>query len=73
MSETHEKYLSAKKDELHYLNAIHKSLEYLKHMYSDGVLKDEHRLYYTTVGITNCNSEKKRVKKDIKDINAIEK
>ena len=73
MSETNEKYLSAKKDELHYLNAIHKHLEYLKHMYSDGVLKDEHRLYYTTVGIANCNSEKKRVKKDIKDINTIEK
>jgi len=29
--------------------------------------RDEHRLYYTTAGITNCNSEKKRVRKDIKD------
>ena len=73
MSEVKDKYLSAKKDELHYLNAIHKSLEYLKHMYSNGVLKDEHRLYYTTVGITNCNSEKKRVRKDIKDYDSTKK
>ena len=40
-------------------------------MYSNGVLKDERRLHYTTVGITNCNSEKKRVKKEIKEYDSI--
>jgi hypothetical protein len=68
-----DKYLSSKRDELHHLNAIHKHLEYLKHMYSDGPLKDEHKLHYTTVGITNCNSEKKRVRKDIKDYDSTKK
>lgn len=67
MNKPKDKYLTAKQEELHCLNTIHKNLEFLKLIYSNGELKDEKRLYYTNVGITNCKFEKKRVKKDIKD------
>jgi hypothetical protein len=60
--------IGALENELHYLDEILKYLNNLYILYSSGKLENKNRHYYTEVGITNCNFEIERVKKEIEKI-----
>ncbi len=60
--------LTAKRNELHYLDQVYKYLKYLECLYKASKIKDENRAWYTMVGIKNCDSERERVKAEIQNL-----
>jgi len=61
-------FISAKTDELHYLDQVYKYLKCLEHIYKVGKLEDEDKAWYINVSIQNTNRQREKVKLEIKQL-----
>jgi hypothetical protein len=61
-------FLKAKNDELHFLDQIYKYTKHLECMYKSGKLQDKNKAFYTEISLSNINSEREKVQRDIEEI-----
>ena len=62
-------FIELKKDELHYLDQIFKYTKHLEFLYRSGKLEDKNKALYTQIILSNINSEREKVKKEIEELN----
>jgi hypothetical protein len=56
---------NSKQDELHFLEQILRNLKHLEHIYTVGKTKDEKKLWYTQVSISNTEDCITKLKTEI--------
>jgi hypothetical protein len=56
---------STKQDELHFLEQIYKNLKHLEHIYTVAATKDEEKLWYTQVSLSNTERSITKLKTEI--------
>lgn len=61
-------FISAKTDELHYLDQIYKYMKHLEHIYKVGKLQDEEKAWQIDISLSNTNRQREKIKNEIKQL-----
>lgn len=65
---SNKKLLTAKEEELYFLQQVFKNLKYLQHLYQTGKVKNADRSWYVEISINNVSTEISRVEKELKEL-----
>lgn len=60
-----ESLISAKRDELHFLDQIYKYMKHLEFMYTSGKLEDKKKAFHIKISLTNIDYQREILKKEI--------
>lgn len=63
-----ESLISAKRDELHFLDQIHKYMKHLEFMYTCGKLEDRKKAFHIEISLSNIDYQRKELKKEMENL-----
>ena len=63
-----ESLISSKRDELHFLDQIHKYMKHLEFMYTSGKLEDKKKAFHIEISLSNIDYQREILKKEMENL-----